>query len=283
MSAGATESTMAGGGEAWFWHGLTTLGAWLLALIWVAPLLYAIWTAFHPGAYAVRFDLTAPLTLENFAEAWAAAPFARYILNSFILVTMILAGQLVLCTLAAYAFARFDFVGRDVLFILVLLQLMIMPDVLIVENYRTMGQLGLIDTITAIGLPYMGSAFGIFLLRQTFKSIPAELEDAARVEGAGTLQILWKVYVPLARPVYVAFGLVSISHHWNNFLWPLIITNSVETRPVTVGLQVFSSVDQGINWSVITAATLLTSGPLLIAFLLFQRQFVQSFMRAGIK
>ena len=279
----ASESGMAGAHEARFWHGLTTVGAWLLALIWVAPLLYAIWTAFHPAAYAVRFDPTAPLTLENFAEAWAAAPFARYMLNSFILVTMILAGQLVLCTLAAYAFARFDFVGRDVLFILVLLQLMIMPDVLIVENYRTMGQLGLIDTITAIGLPYMGSAFGIFLLRQTFKSIPAELEDAARVEGAGILQILWKVYVPLARPVYVAYGLVSISHHWNNFLWPLIVTNSVETRPVTVGLQVFSSVDQGINWSVITAATLLTSGPLLIAFLLFQRQFVQSFMRAGIK
>ncbi|MEM9629667.1 MAG: carbohydrate ABC transporter permease, partial [Pseudomonadota bacterium] len=96
---------MAGAEEAWFWHGLTTAGAWLLALIWVAPLLYAIWTAFHPAAYAVRFDLTAPLTLENFAEAWAAAPFARYLLNSFILVTMILAGQLLLCTLAAYAFA----------------------------------------------------------------------------------------------------------------------------------------------------------------------------------
>lgn len=283
MSDSETESVMAGAGDAWFRNGLTTFGAWLLALIWVAPLLYAIWTAFHPAAYAVRFDLTAPLTLENFAEAWVAAPFARYFLNSFILVTMILAGQLVLCTLAAYAFARFNFFGRDVMFILVLLQLMIMPDVLIVENYRTMGQLGLLDTITAIGLPYMGSAFGIFLLRQTFKSIPQELEDAARVEGAGTLQILWKVYVPLARPIYVAYGLVSVSHHWNNFLWPLIVTNSVETRPVTVGLQVFSSVDQGINWSVITAATLLTSGPLLIAFLLFQRQFVQSFMRSGIK
>lgn len=133
------------------------------------------------------------------------------------------------------------------LFILVLLQLMIMPDVLIVENYRTMGQLGLLDTITAIGLPYMGSAFGILLLRQTFKSVPKELEDAARVEGAGTLQILWKVYVPLARPIHVAYGLVSVSHHWNNFLWPLIVTNSIKTRPVTVGLQVFSSVDQGIN------------------------------------
>jgi sn-glycerol 3-phosphate transport system permease protein len=97
------------------------------------------------------------------------------------------------------------------------------------------------------------------------------------------LQILWKVYVPLARPTYVAYGLVSVSYHWNNFLWPLIVTNSVEARPVTVGLQVFASTDQGIDWSIITAATLMTSAPLLIGFLLFQRQFVQSFMYAGIK
>ena len=99
----------------------------------------------------------------------------------------------------------------------------------------------------------------------------------------GALQILWRVYVPLARPVYVAFALVSVSFHWNNFLWPLIITNSTSARPLTVGLQVFSSTDQGIDWSVITAATLMSAAPLLIAFLLFQRQFVQSFMRAGIK
>ena len=134
-----------------------------------------------------------------------------------------------------------------------------------------------------IGLPYMASAFGIFLLRQTFKTVPRELDEAARVEGCSALQTLWKVYVPLARPTYLAYALVSVSYHWNNFLWPLIITESVESRPVTVGLQVFASTDQGIDWSIITAATLLTTGPLLVAFLLFQRQFVQSFMRAGIK
>jgi sn-glycerol 3-phosphate transport system permease protein len=158
-----------------------------------------------------------------------------------------------------------------------------MPDVLIVENYSTMSRLGLRDTLLAIGLPYFASAFGIFLIRQTFKTIPKELDDAARIEGAGALQTLWKVYVPLAKPVYLAYALVSISHHWNNFLWPLIITNSVETRPLTVGLQVFSSSDQGVDWSIITAATLMTSAPLLVGFLLFQRHFVQSFMRAGLK
>ena len=262
---------------------LETAGAWVLGLLWILPLVYAMWTAFHPSEFATRFVLRAPLTLDNFARAWEAAPFARYYVNTVLLVTLVLAAQLVLVTLAAYAFARFEFPGRNVLFALVLVQLMVMPDVLIVENYRTMSMLGLKDTIVAMALPYMASAFGIFLLRQTFKTVPRELDEAARVEGCGPLALLWRVYVPLARPVYLAYALVSISYHWNNFLWPLIITNSVESRPLTVGLQVFSSGDQGIDWSVITAATLITTAPLLIAFLLFQRQFVQSFMRAGIR
>ncbi|HEY5794647.1 MAG TPA: carbohydrate ABC transporter permease [Bosea sp. (in: a-proteobacteria)] len=262
---------------------LESTGAILLALIWILPLAYAVWAAFHPAEFTTRFVLTAPLTLDNFARAWAAAPFARYFLNTFMLVTMILAFQLVLGTLAAYALARQDFWGRDIAFALILAQLMIMPDALIVENYRTLAKVNLIDTIPAIALPYIASAFGIFLLRQTFKTVPKELDDAARVEGASPLQVLLKVYVPLAKPTYIAYGLVSVSYHWNNFLWPLLVTNSVESRPLTVGLQVFSSSDQGIDWAVICAATLMTSAPLLVGFLLFQRQFVQSFMRAGIK
>jgi sn-glycerol 3-phosphate transport system permease protein len=264
-------------------HALETLAAWVLALLWIAPLVYAVWTAFHPSEFSTHFTLSAPLTLQNFANAWNAAPFARYFLNTIALVTLVLAGQLVICTLAAYAFARFAFFGRELVFMLVLVQLMIMPDVMIVENYRTMNALGMLDSIPGIGLPYMASAFGIFLLRQTFKTIPRELDEAARVEGANALQVLWKVYVPLARPVYLAYALVSVSYHWNNFLWPIIVTNSVNSRPLTVGLQIFSSTDQGIDWSIITAATLMTSAPLLLAFLLFQRQFVQSFMRAGIR
>ncbi|HET7262420.1 MAG TPA: carbohydrate ABC transporter permease [Casimicrobiaceae bacterium] len=262
---------------------LETLGAWILGVLWILPLLYAFWAAFHSSADSTHFTLSAPWTLANFVHAWHAAPFARYFLNTVMLVTMVLGAQLVLVTLAAYAFARFEFRGRGVAFALVLVQLMVMPDVLIVENYRTMTALGIKDTILSIGLPYMASAFGIFLLRQTFKTVPRELDEAARVEGCGPLATLWKVYVPLARPTYLAYALVSVSYHWNNFLWPLIITNSVESRPVTVGLQVFSATDQGLDWSIISAATLLSTGPLLIAFLLFQKQFVQSFMRAGIR
>ena len=279
MSAAATATRLVYDDPGW----LDTIAAWLLALLWILPLAYAVWTAFHPTEFSTRFVPLAPLTLDNFSRAWAAAPFARYFLNTALLVAMILACQLVLSTLAAYAFARYEFAGKKLLFALVLVQLMIMPDILLVENYKTMSRLGLVDSLLAIGLPYFASAFAIFLLRQTFMGIPKELDEAARVEGASGLQILWRVYVPLARPVYTAFALVSVSFHWNNFLWPLIITNTVGARPLTVGLQVFSSTDQGIDWSVITAATLMSSAPLLVAFLLFQRQFVQSFMRAGIK
>jgi sn-glycerol 3-phosphate transport system permease protein len=262
---------------------LETGAAWLLALLWLSPLAYAFWAAFHPVEFATRFDPSAPLTLGNFARAWTYAPFPRHLLNTVILVTMVLSAQFVLCTLAGYAFARFDFAGRNLAFGLVLVQLLVMPEVLIVENYRIMARLGLVDTIVGIGLPYMASAFGIFLLRQTFKTVPRELEDAARVEGCGVLGVLWRVYVPLARPTYLAYGLVSVSYHWNNFLWPLVVTNSVQTRPLTVGLAIFGAPESGVDWGVISAGTLMAVAPLLVAFLLFQRQFMQSFMQAGIK
>ncbi|MBL0142390.1 MAG: carbohydrate ABC transporter permease [Betaproteobacteria bacterium] len=262
---------------------LETGAAWLLALLWVSPLLYAFWAALHPAAMATHFDPFSMPTLDNFRKAWTYAPFPRHLLNTVILVTMVLAAQLVLCTLAGFAFARFQFAGHDIAFGLVLVQLMVMPEVLIVENYRTMAKLGLVDTILGIGLPYMASAFGIFLLRQTFKTIPRELEDAARVEGCSMLGVLWRVYVPLARPTYLAYALVSVSYHWNNFLWPLIITNSVNTRPLTVGLAIFGAPESGVDWAVISAGTLMAVSPLLVAFLLFQRQFMQSFMQAGIK
>jgi len=134
------------------WRALESAAAGFLALLWVLPLAYAVWAAFHPAEFTTRFALLAPLTLENFERAWAAAPFARYFLNTVLLETMVLAAQLVICVLAAYAFARFAFLGRNLLFALVLVQLMIVPDVLLVENYRTLSGLGILDTITGIVL-----------------------------------------------------------------------------------------------------------------------------------
>lgn len=266
------------------WDGaLDAAGAWTLALLWVSPLLFAVWAAFHPPGTALDFASGAPWTLDNFRTAWAAAPWLVYMGNSLLLVGFILAGQLTLCTLAGYAFARFSFPGRDILFILVLLQLFILPEVLIVENYAMIARLGLFDSIAGMGLPYVASAFGIFLLRQSFKSVPPELEEAARIEGCSWMGVLWRVYVPAARPVYLAYALISVSTHWNNFLWPLIVTNSDKTRPLTVGLSLFGAPESGADIAVIGAATMMTGAPVLLAFLIFQRHFIQAFLRAGIR
>ena len=262
---------------------LDTAGAWLLALIWIASLLFAIWASLTPSGQALNFSGGVELTLENYRRAWNAAPWALYFRNTLLLVTFTLIGQFVLCTLAGYAFARFDFVGREFLFVAVLLQLFILPEVLIVENYAMVARLGLFDTIAGMGLPYIASAFGIFLLRQAFKSVPIELEEAARIEGCSWLGVLWRVYVPAAKPTYLAYALVSVATHWNNFLWPLIVTNAPETRPLTVGLSLFGAPESGVNISTISAATIMVIAPLLIAFLVFQRQFVQAFLRAGIR
>jgi sn-glycerol 3-phosphate transport system permease protein len=253
------------------------------ALLWIVPLLYAGWAAFHPSSYMTRFDLTAPLTLAQFARAWLYAPFPRYMLNTILLVFGLLAAQFVLGTLAGFAFARFDFVGSRLAFGLVLVQLMITPEILIVQNYRTMARLGLVDSIPGIALPYAASAFGIFLLRQTFKQVPRELEDAALIDGAGWFGVLRHIYIPLSQSTYLAWGLVSVSRHWNDFLWPLVITNSVSTRPLTVGLAIFAAPESGVDWAVLSAGTLIAVAPLLVLFLIFQRQFTESFMRAGIK
>ena len=266
----------------WFQY-LSKACAYFLALVWVMPLVYAFWAAFHPAEYATRFAITAPLTLQNFASAWDQAPFLSYMINTVIITTIILISQLFVCTLAGYALAREKFFGRGFALAVILVQLMVMPEVLIVENYQTLSSLKLIDTHIGVGLPYLASAFGIFLLRQTFKTVPQELEDAARVEGLSGLSIIWKVFVPLAFPTYLAYSLVSVSYHWNNFLWPLVVTNTVASRPLTVGMAIFGAPESGVDWSIISAGTIIAIGPLLALFLVFQRQFIQSFMHSGIK
>jgi sn-glycerol 3-phosphate transport system permease protein len=262
---------------------LESLAAIVLAVVWVSPLLFAVWAAFHSTSDAVNLTIGSPWILDNFRTAWAGAPWLRYFLNTFLLVTVVLIGQFIITTLAGFAFAKLRFPGKDLLFVLVLMQLFILPEVLIVENYAMVTRIGLFDTILGVGMPYMASAFGIFLMRQAFKSVPIELHEAARVEGCNLMGILLRVYVPLARPTYLAYALVSVSTHWNNFLWPLIVTNSPDTRPLTVGLSIFGAPENGVDIAVISAATVMSIAPLLIAFLIFQRQFVQAFLRAGIR
>ena len=257
--------------------------AWFLGLAWIAPLAYVFWAALRVPREALTLNPFQGWTLDNLTAVWTSAPFDLYYRNTVLLVTGLTIGQLVLGTLAAYAFARYTFRGSALLFAFVLLQLMIFPEILLSENYRLVSALGFADTIPGIGLPYLASAFCIFLVRQAFKGVPKELVEAAQVEGASRLETLWKVYVPMARPTLVAFGLISVSFHWNNFLWPLVITRSPEARPVTVGIVRFLSPETGIDFAALTAGTVIVVAPLLAVFLITQRQFIQSFMRSGIK
>lgn len=259
----------------------------LLAICFAIPLIWAAITSITPPTEVTTnvnpFSLSNP-TFSNYTEAWNAVPFIKYYINTFAIVFGVLSVQLLTLTLAAYAFARLNFIGKNIVFILFLTQLMIPPDILIFPNYTIMKELGLIDTKLAVMMPYWATAFGVFLMRQTFKQVPMELEEAARMDGCNWWQVLWNVYIPAAKPTYIAFSLVSISTHWSNFMWPLIVTNTVDSRPLTVGIAIFAqSFETGAQWGTVTAATILVIFPLLIAFFMFQRQFVTSFMHSGIK
>ena len=244
--------------------------------------------AFRPESYSAQ-DLASLWpdyrpTLANFQLAWESANFLLYYVNTLIVVVGILAVQLVTVSLAGYAFARLEFRFKNTLFYLFLMQLMLVPPILIVPNLTTIVQLGLFDSLLGVMAPYMASAFGTFLMRQAFKGIPREFEDAALIDGCSWWQLLWHVLLPLARPALVAFGIVSVVAHWNEFLWPLIVINAPSHRTLTVGLASFTRGSEGAQeWGLIAAGTLLVCLPLLAAFVAFQRQFISSFMFTGIK
>ena len=255
--------------------------AWIMALVWVFPLLLVLIMAFRESPT----DLSpwSGWTVENVIRVWSAAPFDMYYRNSAVLVIGLTAAQITCGVLAAYAFARFRFPGKDFLFVLVLAQLVIYPEIMLAENFRMIARLGLDDTLLGVGIPYAASAFAIFLLRQSFLTVPKELVEAAEMEGMGRLRVLWHVYIPLCRSTIVAFAMVSVSFHWNNFLWPLIATRTTDSRPVTVGVVRFMAPESGIDYASLTAGTFIIVMPLLIFFVAAQKQFVQSFMRSGIK
>lgn len=260
----------------------------VIALIWAAPFLWMLVAAFRPGAFggAGMASLIPDFlpTLAHFAEAWASADFPRYTMNTAIISGGILIVQLVTITLAGFAFARLEFPGKRLVFYLFLLQLMLVPVVLIVPNLTMIVRLGLYDSLAGVMAPYFASAFGTFLMRQAFRAIPRELEDAALIDGANWWQRIRHIYAPLSLPSFIAFSIVSVTSHWNEFLWPLMVINSPDNRPLTVGLAAFTRGQEGAQaWGVIAAGTLLVIAPLATGFLMFQRRFVNSFISSGIK
>src|SRR6516165_1755693 len=256
------------------------------AVLWAVPFAWMAIAALRPGLPADIASLTpaGPFGFANFAEAWRSGNFPLWYLNTVVVCSGILAVQLVTITAAGYAFARLTFPGREVLFALFLLQLLLVPTLLIVPNLEMLVSLHLYDTLLGIMAPYFASAFGTFLMRQTFRTIPRDYEEAAMLEGATVPALIRHVLVPLARPGLAAFAIVSVTAHWNEFLWPLMAVSSPSSQVLTVGLASFASgAEAGSAWGVVAAGTFLVAGPLLVLFLLFQRRFVSSFLFSGIK
>ncbi len=221
-------------------------------------------------------------TLENLG-ALLSSDFAQSILNTFIFVTVLTVGQLIFTTLAAYAFARLDFRGRNSLFWLYLATLMVPNVVTLIPLFLIMRELDLVNSWYGLVAPYVfGTPYGIFLMRQFFRSIPREIEEAARMDGAGHLTILWRIILPLSRPILATLAIVTVISSWNNFLWPLIITSSEDTRVVTVAIAALRS-EIGIDYTRMMAGSLLTLLPMLLVFVFFQRYIVRSVALTGLK
>jgi len=258
----------------------------LVSLVTVTPYLWLLSTSlkfrtdvFTPTPRWIPW----PINFGNYAEVFDRAPFGLFLVNTIIVVTGILAGQLVTVTLAAYVFARRRFWGSNVLFLLFLVQMMIPIHATFLPNFLTLRTLDLLNTRLAMMLPFLASGYGTFLLRQAFKQVPRELEDAAVIDGCGGLRFLRYVLIPLARPTLVAFALISLVSHWNDYLWPLIVTDTPDVRTLTIGLGMFVQQESGADWTLLMAATAFVTAPLMVIFLVGQRKFIESFMFSGLK
>jgi len=219
----------------------------------------------------------------NYANAVRAAPFARFFLNSLFVSSAITFGQLTTASLAAYALARREFPGRRLLLGFFIATLLIPGEITIIPAYLIVRTFRWVDTYLALIVPFLSSGFGVFLLHQAFLSVPREFEEAAAIDGATGLQFLVRILLPVSRPALAALALLTFIGAWNSYLWPLIVTNRTEMRPVQVGLRYFVNADLGNNWPQLMAASTLVVIPVVVVFLIAQRYFVQGLTAFGLK
>jgi sn-glycerol 3-phosphate transport system permease protein len=222
-------------------------------------------------------------TLENYPAAWSGAPFARYYVNSFIITLLGSAAEICFAVTSAYALAFLRFPRKELIFLLLLAALMVPTEITIIPNYLTIARLGLVNTYAGIIVPGAAIAFGTFLLRQAFRSLPYEIIEAARVDGAGHIRILLSVVVPIAQPAIVTMGLLSVVAKWNDFLWPLIVTNTTDMRTLPIGIYWLRASEGVINWGVVMAGSLFLIVPVLVGFLWAQRYIVDGIAAGAVK
>jgi multiple sugar transport system permease protein len=264
---------------------LTYLLLILGALVMLGPFLWMVSTALKlPADQFNRALLPNPPTLENFAQLWEKLPFTRLIMNSLSIAILVTTGQLLTCAMGAFCFAVVRFRFRDALFAALLATLMIPMQVTLVPNFILFKWLGLIGTQAPLWLPgFWGGAFGTFLLRQYFLTIPFDLAEAARADGASLIRIFWDVYLPLARPALAALAIFTFLGAWNDLLGPLIyLPTDLNKTTLTVGLALFQTQYAG-RWTVMMAGALISIMPIMIVFFVAQRQFIEGIALSGVK
>jgi sn-glycerol 3-phosphate transport system permease protein len=261
--------------------------AMLLAVAAVGlPLLWLLSAAFKPTPEIYVFPPTwipNHPTLDNFARAWRQAPFDRFYVNSTIVTLADTASKMLNAVLCAYAFAFLRFPRKDLIFLLVIAALMVPAQVTILPNYLTMAGWGLVNTLQGIILPQMGVAFGTFLMRQHFLTLPREVLEASTVDGASHLQTLFQVVLPMSRPTLITFGLLTLVGRWNDFLWPLIVTNTANMRTLPIGLYFLLDSEGNTQWGSVMAGTLFVIAPVLVVFLFAQRYIVAGIAAGAVK
>lgn len=255
-------------------------------IISLFPYFLALLTALKPADQifsSSAWSFPHPVTFQNFVEVVVKYNFLTYVWHSLLFAAILTIGQLIFSTLASYAFARMEFPGRDQLFWLYLATLMVPTIVTLIPLFIILRTFSLVNTWVGLVIPFvLGTPFGIFLMRQFFLTIPRDLESAARIDGAGTLQILREVILPLSKPIMATLAIITFVQAWNNFLWPLIVTDTDNLRVLTVGIAAFQS-NYGTQWNLMMAATFIALGPLLILFFLFQQHIVRSIHMSGFK
>lgn len=263
----------------------------LIAVTTITPLVWMVCTSLHAPRAPIptMHNLFAPdgWHFENYKTVltYGELPVWRFALNSFLVTGGVVAFQLALCSLAAFAFSRLSWRGRDALFFVFLLTMMIPAQVLIVPLFVLVQRLGWLDTYWGliIPYPYLSTAFGTFLLRQFFVTIPRSLDDAARIDGCGDLGLLWHVILPAARPALATVGVFAFIWTWTDFYWPMLATTSTTMRTLEVGLSIFKDSYGNAQWSLQMAAAVITLVPVLIVFLAMQRFFVRGVVLSGLK
>ena len=267
-------------------NGLNSILKLLVIGIFAFPFLWMLSMSLQTQKETMSMPITIiPATpqWQNFIEAWNSGPFGTYLLNSIIIIVSIIVIQMIIMVPASYAFAKYEFTGKKILFGLVLIAFMTPTQITFLPIYYMMSDAGLLKTLLPQILPFMTNAFGVFLLRQYFMQVPDELIEAAKLDNASELKIVYRIMMPLSKPALSTVILFSFVSHWNEYFWPLIMTNTTEVRPLTIGISMLKDTEGLMNWNIIMAGNMILVFPILIVYLFASKYIIRAFAYSGIK